>query len=85
MRECTHTSPIHHITAYNTDSPQRAPPQYWPEDTTRAFIASNWDQWEAESPGEWFADPRWKRNLPEWAWPDAEKREAFLLNAIDVD
>ena len=52
--------------------------QYWAKDQTRAYIAANWEQWEAEPQEEWFADPVWKHNLPEWAWPDAEKREAFF-------
>ena len=51
--------------------------RYWPKEKTRTYITENWAQWEAEPPG-WFVDPRWKRNLPEWAWPEEDWRLAFL-------
>ena len=54
-------------------------PTYWTSvEAVRVFIASNWAEWEADSPA-WFADPRWKAALPKEYLPNKEAQQAARL------
>jgi len=57
-------------------------PVYWPEAAVQLFVAEHWTEWQADPPS-WFADPRWKENLPEKCWPDKKKsRQDIELSII---
>ncbi len=59
-------------------------PVYWPEEAVRDFVAAHWEEWEADPPPAWFADPRWKAALPEKCWPDKETWLAFQRTVVET-